>query len=59
MYSLVCNFNKDWPLWEKAILENRALKQTLAETQTNIALLKGDFNQMRNQYDVKCNELME
>merc|ERR1719273_635664 len=30
---------------------------SLGDTQTNIALLKAELNQMRSQYDTKCNEL--
>ena len=44
---------------EDAIQENRSLKMTFSETQTNIALLRGELNQMRNQYEYKCSELSE
>lgn len=43
----------------RAISENRALKNNLSDTQTNIALLRAELNQMRNQYDAKCYELNE
>ena len=39
--------------------ENRALKNSLNDTQTNIALLKAELGQMRNQYTAKCYELTE
>ena len=43
---------------DHAFNENRHLKRDLGDTQTNIALLKAELNQMRNQYDTKCNELI-
>ena len=42
---------------DNAFNENRHLKMSLGDTQTNIALLKAELNQMRSQYDTKCNEL--
>jgi hypothetical protein len=42
---------------DKAFNENRHLKMSLGDTQTNIALVKAELNQMRSQYDTKCNEL--
>ena len=45
--------------YETAIGENRHLKQNLSDTQTNIALLRAELNQMRSQYDAKCYELSE
>ena len=42
---------------DHAFNENRHLKISLGDTQTNIALLKAEFGQMRSQYDTKCAEL--
>ena len=42
---------------DNAFNENRHLKMSLGDTQTNIALLKAELNQTRSQYDTKCNEL--
>ena len=42
---------------DTAFNENRHLKMTLGDTQTNIALLKAELSQVRGQYDTKCNEL--
>ena len=39
--------------------ENRSLKMSFSETQTNIALLRAELNQMRSQYEYKCSELSE
>ena len=44
---------------DQAFDENRSLKMNLGDTQTNIALLKAELNQIRNQYDTKCTELNE
>ena len=44
---------------DQAFDENRSLKMNLGDTQTNIALLKAELNQVRNQYDTKCTELNE
>ena len=44
---------------DTAIEENRNLKMHLNDTQTNIALLRAELGQIRNQYDVKCSELSE
>ena len=39
--------------------ENRSLKCVLNDTQTNIALLRAEMNQIRHQYENKCSELSE
>ena len=44
---------------DNAVSENRDLKNNLAQTQTSIALLRAELQQMRNQYDAKCYELNE
>ena len=44
---------------ENAIGENRDLKLSLNETQTNIALLRAELGQIRSQYENKCSELCE
>ena len=44
---------------DNAIDENRNLKHNLSTTQTNIAMLRAELNQMRSQYDMKVNELNE
>ena len=44
---------------DTAAEENRNLKMHLNDTQTNIALLRAELGQIRNQYDVKCSELSE
>ena len=44
---------------EAAIMENRALKKNLHETETNIVLLRTDLNQMRTEYESKVTELHE
>ncbi len=46
-------------IFAQAINENRTLKNSLSNTQTNIALLRAELNQMRTQYDAKCYELTE
>lgn len=42
---------------DNAISENRTLKNNLNDTQTNIVLLRTELNQIRSQYETKCNEL--
>ena len=44
---------------DNAFEENRNLKMSLNDTQTNIALLRAELNQTRNQYETKCSELSE
>ena len=44
---------------ENAVEENRNLKYTLNDTQTNIALLRAELGQIRSQYENKCTELSE
>ncbi len=44
---------------ETAAEENRLLKISLNDTQANIALLRGEMTQVRNQYESKCTELTE
>ena len=44
---------------EKAVGENRGLKSSLNETNTNIHLLRSELNQMKSQYEAKCSELHE
>lgn len=44
---------------DNAVSENRDLKASLGQTQTNLALLRAELNQMRSQYDAKCYELNE
>ena len=39
--------------------ENRGLKSSLNETNTNIHLLRSELNQMKSQYEAKCSELHE
>jgi hypothetical protein len=46
-------------LFLKPLSENRSLKMSFSETQTNIALLRAELNQMRSQYEHKCSELSE
>ncbi len=43
----------------QSISENRSLKNSLSNTQANIAILGAELNQMRSQYDAKCYELTE
>ena len=44
---------------ENAVEENRNLKFSLNDTQTNIALLRAEMGQIRSQYENKCTELSE
>lgn len=50
---------KDQKKLDTAIEENRNLKMHLNDTQTNIALLRAELGQVRNQYEVKISELSE
>ena len=50
---------KDQKKLDTAIEENRNLKMHLNDTQTNIALLRAELGQVRNQYEVKMSELSE
>ena len=44
---------------DHAVEENRNLKLSLNDTQTNIALLRAELGQIRSQYENKCTELSE
>ena len=44
---------------ENAVVENRTLKFSLNDTQTNITMLRAELGQIRNQYENKCSELCE
>ena len=44
---------------ENAVEENRSLKLSLNDTQSNITLLRAELGQIRNQYENKCSELCE
>ena len=43
---------------DESIEENRNLKMSLLDTQTNIALMRSELAQMRVQYEEKCKELV-
>ncbi|XP_067138671.1 ras and EF-hand domain-containing protein homolog isoform X2 [Centruroides vittatus] len=42
---------------EEALHENHQLRMNLIDTQTNVALMRSEMAQLRNQYEEKCREL--
>ncbi|GAB6023714.1 EF-hand calcium-binding domain-containing protein 4B [Chamberlinius hualienensis] len=42
---------------EEASVENRKLRMSLTDTQTNIALLNSEMHRLKSQYEDKCDEL--
>ncbi|CAG2182818.1 unnamed protein product, partial [Oppiella nova] len=42
---------------DESMQESRQLKMSLMDTQTNVALMRTELAQLRNQYDQKCREL--
>lgn len=42
---------------EESEQENRELRHMLADTKTNLALLRSEMAQLRSDYEAKCQEL--
>lgn len=54
---LARNREKDKEFTEESEQENRELRHMLADTKTNLALLRSEMAQLRSDYEMKCQEL--